>query len=227
MNKELQLQEDNETKEDVLNVPKPSVKEEKQVELFDFTGDDIIDLVCSTNKEGYSPAFISASIQKIHNVDENTMLEDVKEEDLEQVDDMVIENCKVDIFALNEKFINIRLEFDSVNDAYLRELNEILNRYRVMQEANLQDETSNTIPVFYLTFMPVALQGRGILKAVLPTAYFRTLNDNDINACMHFIFDIEGIEANQILLTEEEKINIEAEILREFENSANGQMFED
>lgn len=190
-----------------------------------FDENDILRLIQSENEDGYSPSLINVTLQKLHNVTADTNIFNMPEDDIEFVEGAEIENCKVQIYNINDNIVNIELEFDSVNDGFLKELMLLMSRYRVVQE-NVQTNTDEfIIPLFDLTFMPTELNGKGILKALSPIAYFRTLNDNNINCKMHFLFDLENIIVSKIELSEEEDIQINAEVLREIESSNNGQLF--
>lgn len=215
--------------EDNIPVPKPVAPvntDSNEEDLLNFSSDDILDLVCSKDSDGYSPSLITVTLQKAHNINENTKLDDITEDDLEYVDELILKNCSVDLFSLTDNIITVKFEFDSVNDAYLMELNQVLNRYRLLQEDNFSKDTDQQIlPLLRISFMPEKLKGYGMMSMIFPISYFRVLNDNNINASMLLLFDAENVEFSKIELSEEDKIQIQADVLRETENSTNGMLF--
>lgn len=202
----------------------------------DEMADDILKEICSVDENGYSPCLINVQINKVKNVNENTKMEDIKEEDFEYVDEIDIEYCKVDTYTLDSLSLNLRLIFDSPNDAYLKELNTFLNKYRILQES-VEENVDGTfcLPLLTITMIPKKYNNPeykkdgvhvfGKFSASMPYSYFRTLDDNNINCIFHLLFAMNYVEFTKEEIPDEIFTDVRAELLREVETSSNGQLF--
>ena len=192
----------------------------------DFDADDIINGMKEVDEDGHSTGIMIASLSVCHNVTEDMSLDDVKEEDREHVEDMQIASVKFDMYSLDGHLINLILTADTPKDAYLNDLYQLLNRYRRLQE-NIAAKGNNTdVPLFTFTAMPGTLNGRGVMSAVFPVAYFRVLNDNCENTSLMMQFYEDSISFVALNISEEEKTDMIAGVMREVEASENTSMFE-
>lgn len=201
-------------------VPKPVERTEKMADLFDgtVTAEGIHEQILAKDEEGYSPCSITVHLEKIHNVTENTVLDDVKEEDREYIDSVQIRRCSMDIFSLREDLVSVNFVFDSPNDAYLQELNEMMHRYRVMSEEmskEVTDGTASTVPVLTVSFMPLIMNGAGFASYQAPVDYCIALGDDGKSGLMHMLFDMNTILYSELEFTEEEVIETQKNIMQE------------
>lgn len=214
---------------DMSAVPAPTVIEESEEKQYeDFSQDDILELINSKDENGLCPCYILASLDSLSGVEPGMSLEDIPDENKTNVDDMQIEDCFADMYTLDGDFINIVLTFNSEKNAYLQELKRLLDRYRLMQDSIAENiDASDKMVTFSLAFMPKALNGNGLMQAMFPIAYFRTLDDTGLNVCMHIMFHLNDIQFMKVSLDDETKAEIQADILREIENGTNGMLFEE
>jgi len=192
-----------------------------------ITPETILDALMSTDEEGYSDAVMVADLARLHNVTPETTLENIPEEDHEYVDQMSIEGATFDMYTMDGKLFNMVLHFDSERDAYMKELNELLNRYRAMQEQIAENGEEGTVAMLSLTLMPNELNGKGALFASFPVSYFRVLDDNGTNASFLLQFYEENLEFMKLDVDEETRAEITADVMREMEEGTGGSLFEE
>jgi hypothetical protein len=208
--------------DDSFVAPAPETKKDESEQ--EITAETILDEILAKNEDGYTPTAIIALIENIHNSGDKTLAE-VADEDHEYVREMSIEYCSMDMYALTDDITNVIFRFDSEKDAYLRELNDLLEQYRIMsQKASEQMDAGKEnvpIPVFSLSFVPFKFNGEALATFVHPIAYFRTLDSNGINCQMQILFNPDDISFDRVEIGEEERIEIEAEIQRENEAEDN------
>ena len=192
---------------------------------MEITPDNIVTALQVLDENGHCPGVIVADISRLHNVTENMTLEDISEENREYVDQIVVENAAFDIYSLDGNLFNLILRFDSAKDAYMKELNEFMNRYRVMQE-QVALTGANVVPMFSLTLMPNIMNGQGVMSATFPIAYFRVLDDNGENCSFLIQFNVGNIQFSKLEIDDETKAEITADAMREAERGAGGKLFE-
>ncbi len=205
-------------------VPAPTENKTEEEEMPTVTPDTILSGLTTLNSDGHSDAVIIATLERLHNVSDLTTIEDLSEEDREYVDEMVIEDAGVDLYSLDGQLFNLILKFDTVKDAYLKELNEICNRYRAMLEKSTDD--NDIVPMLSLTLMPESLKGYGMLNLTFPVGFFRILDDNGVNASMLIQFMAENVQFQALDIDEETKSNLTADVMRELEESGDGSLYE-
>lgn len=206
-----------------INVPKPTAPENKEPDVtISNVSDDyavkMLDLIKSKNEEGYSPSFIFGSLIKISDADKYESIYEVPEENIETIDEFPIEYCLVDLYSLDGRIMDLVLSFDGPNDAYLRELNEQLNRYRLMQEKLRVGNNVKDAAAFTISIMPTELNGEGLVQLTFPIAFFRTLNDDNVSASMNILFGVDDVAFEYVKLSEDAKADIEADAIRENKN---------
>ena len=195
---------------------------------LEFTSEDILDLVTSVDEDGHSPSYINASLDRIVDIGENTTLEDLTEENYEHVDSIQIEYVNVSFDSLDGEIATCILSFDTVNDAYLIELNEFLNRYKIMcKDYSMQENAGAAIPSFSMTFAPKALNGFGIMRISFPILYTRCLNDEGTNASMLIAFRLSNLEFSRLDISEEDLAELKADVYREVQSGTGGMLFEE
>lgn len=225
-----------------LNVPAPEAKKEEGVDgdlveeyvkeaseaaASDMTVDEAMALITAQNKEGYSPSQIYVSLERLVNLDEDTTLENLRDDQRETVEDTEISNCKIDFFALTDDIATLTFTFDSEKDVYLREFYETLKRYRYMLEKLEQEERDDIMPMLTIMITPEESYGQAILACSFPVSYFRTLDDTGINASLSILFHTANITYMFVPATEEEHRETVANAMREIEAGGNGNLFED
>lgn len=213
-----------------INIPAPvyapNEEDDDAIRTLEFNGEDILALITSIDDEGHSPSVITASLENIKNIKEGQTLADVDEENREYVDQINIEYCSVDIDTLDGQLMSVILTFDSPSDVYLRELNEFLNRYKIMCHDFAASDTDSNIPLMSLTFAPKELRGFGFLQCTFPVMYVRCLNDSGTNASMYMMFHIENMEFGKIDITDEQLAELKADVYRQLETGTGGQLFD-
>lgn len=223
------------------NVPAPTAKEteledsavdefinqSKEITDQDWTVDEILALITGHDESGHAPAGIYVSLERLTGVTDEMSIEDLTEDQREIVEDIVIHECSIDFFALNTEIANLVFTFDSPNDAYLHEFNALLNRYRIMQEKLGTEPENDVLPMLTIAIVPDALLGRCIMLAAFPLSFFRTLDDTGVNASLHTMFYMNNIQFSKIEITEEEQREAIADVMRDVNAGANGQLFEE
>ena len=216
---------------DANSIPLPSKRTDADAESQEeeLTPDSVIDMITARDEDGHSPCVIVAAIQKLVNVTDDMTLETIPEENVIPVDDIQIEDCAVSMYSLDGAHVNVKLEFDSVKSAYLRELNDLLNRYRFAQQSMQENEESregNTYVMFSLTFVPKNTKRYCACQATFPISYDRVLDDNDVNCSMALLFMAENIQCQAIDIPEEVETELVADALREAEQGTGGNIFD-
>ncbi len=203
--------------------------ESDKTEDVEITPDSIIEALDQLNEDGYTDSVIVADLSRLHNVTKDTTLDNISEDDREYVDQIKIENAVFGMYSMDGNLFNITLKFDTVKDAYMKDLNELLNRYRVMQEQIATSEDTDTMAMFTLTLMPNKLNGLGVLNISFPVAYFRVLDDNGVNTTLLMQFYVDNLEFMKLNIDEDTRAEISADVMRETEaeNSGSGSLFEE
>lgn len=218
---------------DMANIPKPEDAEDsvhKRVDINEVKSvDDLLDMCMEIDPDDdkHSNIFTIAMIQKLHGVTEDvTSVDDIPEENREYVDDIEISDFKLDIFALEGSVANVLMTFDSVHSAYLKELNELLNRYRIIQEDLAVNGKDDTVAMFSLIFMPKKMNGLASVQMNFPIMYARVLAENDVNCAMQLLFDINNIKFALLDIDEDTDAEITADAMRDAESGTGGILFD-
>lgn len=217
---------------DMSNIPAPEGMEEEVSNRPDINSiksvDDVLEMIMEANPDDpeHSNCLILAAIQKLHGIEEGMNIDDIPEEDREYVDDIEVSDCKVDIYSMDGRMTTLLLTFDSVHSAYLKELNELINRYRVMQE-DLAMKSSDTAAMFSIILMPRRMEGLASCTMNFPLMYARVLSDNDVNCSFQMMFDINDINFAVLDIDEETDAEITANAMRSAEEGTGGNLFEE
>ena len=198
-------------------IPEPT-RNNINEEISEITAESIQEEIVGLNEDGYSRSAIIAIIEKIHNVLKNP--EAVTDEDHEYIKQIDVEYCKVDMFSISDSIINLVLTFDSTEDAFLHDLIDSLNYYRnLVEKANeLSYEDDNTpLPMLTFTFAPYKFKGMGVAIFTHPIAFFKTLNDDGKECCVHLLFNNEDAHFQKVDISDEALTEIQADIMRERE----------
>ena len=202
--------------EQAVPIPEP-VKKEMEEEI-NITADTITEEIIGVGDDGYSRSDIIMLIEKIHNVLKNP--ENITEDDHEYVKQIDVEYCKVDIFSINDSTINLILKFDTPEDAFLRELIDALDYYRNLIERTNEESYKNDnvpIPVLTFTFAPYKFKGLGLATFGSPLTYFRTLDENNNNCCLHLLFEDENVQFEKVEISDDDLARLRADAMREEE----------
>jgi hypothetical protein len=218
--------------DDVIPAPQPTTKEEDTPSTVSVNGMDvdaelIVSLINSTDKDGYSPCLVNASLERFTNIQPEKTLSDYTEDERTYIDGVDLSNCAINIHTFDGDLVNLILTFDSPKDSYLRELNELCNRYRIAADELTAKETDDAAVSLTITIVPKDLDGRAMVTLTLPTLFCRTLSDDGENASMLLQFHMGCVDFLAINVTDEEVTEITSDIMRQEEMGTNGQLFEE
>lgn len=218
---------------DMTNIPKPENYIEETHKKADITQiksvDDLMDMIMENDPDdkNHSNTFIIAMIQKLRGITpELESLDDIPEENREYVDDIEVADCRIDVYSLDTRFVNIILTFDSVHSVYLKELNELLNRYRVIQEDVAINGKEDMAAMFSLIFMPKRMEGLAQCQMNFPIMYTRVLAENDVNCAMQLLFDINDVKFSLLNVDDDTDAELTAEAMRDAESGTGGYLFD-
>lgn len=223
-------------------VPKPVFSQESGVTLSDdlksqveldnqiinvdeINADTIVTLMNSVDEEGHAPCAVVVTLERIHGIQEGLAIMEYPDENREYVDGCNVEQCSIDLHSFDGNLFNLYLTFDSPKSAYLRELNEILNRYRTMVDEYVTKGLTDGAPALTITIAPDDLAGRGACVMSLPVMFVRCLSDSGENASMLMQFHAENTDFVAIDISEEDETTILADILRAQEEGTGGNLF--
>lgn len=198
-------------------IPELMVEEE----IPEITPEGIYNSILETDENGYTPCTIVAMIEEISNAENIDNIEEIKEDDREIIESQTIDFCGVDMYTLDGEILNIILTFDSPKDAYLRDLKQMLDRYKNMASRFVEEENGSELPMFSLTFMPNIYGGRGLGYFAFPISYFKTINEKNEQTSIHLLFNLENVSFEKITLSEDEISEITASLMREEEAKKN------
>lgn len=184
-------------------------------------------LINSTDENGHTPCAINVSLEDYSNIQEGKALADYTEDERTYIDGVDISECSADLHSFDDQLMNLVLTFESPRDAYLRELNELLNRYRIASDDLAAKESTDHAPVLTVTIVPMDLKGRGVVTMSLPTLFCRILSDNNENCSMLMQFHMDTVDFFGINMTDEEASEITADVMRQEEMSTGGQLFDE
>lgn len=201
------------------NIPVPQKKDDGTIKIGKLTAEDIFKEMQVVNKEGYSANAITATFEKLHNVAKKG-INNLDQEDRELIQMVTPEFCKTEFYALANDVWVVSLIFDSQNDAFLTELYDQLTNYKnmVMHERQKAMDDENyipeVIPNYTISFIPYTLGGFGIGTFSDPIDYYKTLEDNGAGG-LHILFSNDGMDFEQVTMTEDELTDVQAEVMRE------------
>ncbi len=218
------VSKENESENKVIEFPGVNKDDNEGIEI---SPDVIFTSLLKLKENGYTDAIILVTLERLHHVTENTTLDSISEDDRELVDQIEIENTVFDMYTLDGNLVNVTYRFDTVKDAFMKDLNEILNRYKNMQEQIAESDATDTVAMITFTLVPNALDGQGVLTMRFPMAFFRVLDDNGVNATMLVQFNYNNLEFLKIDIDEDTKSEITADVMREFEVGSGGSLFEE
>ncbi len=210
-------------------VPAPTVKEEAPVEdttMPEITPDSILAEIISQDENGYSPCTIAAVLNELVNITGNESLDEIDEEHTNEVESDIIEYCKVDVYSLDGNLMNVVFTFDSPTDAYLKDMYDLLNRYKRMlshyaeKNADIPEGEPVTVPMFSIQILPNVFRGKAAAMYSFPIAFFKTLDNNGREVNLHLLFDAENTVYSQVDISEDELSDITADVLREMQMKA-------
>lgn len=207
-------------------VPEPKKEaEDVKVEDMEFEADDLINAMQMVDENGHSPSFIVASVDRLKNVSPDKLLDDYAGDDIDNVDQMSVENCAVNISTFDGDLVMLNLTFDTPKDAYMIELNNLLKRYQVLNETMAADDNTDEVPMFSLYVAPHMYKGMGVVRFSFPVFYTRCLNDNGMNTSVLLVFHLDQIGFEKINATEEEMAQLTADVMREMEAGDGGRIY--
>lgn len=219
---------------DMTNIPKPESMEDepvhKKADINQVKSvDDMLDMIMEPDPEdkNHSNTYTIAMIQKLHGITEDTQsIDDIPEENREYVDDIEVADCRIDMSSLDGNHVIVTLTFDSIHSAYLKELNEILNRYRIIQEDLSVNGTDDTAAMFSLIFMPRKMEGLASCQLNFPIMYSRVLAENDVNCAMQLLFNMSDMKFALLDIDDDTDAEITADAMREAESGTGGYIFD-
>lgn len=210
-----------ENMEENVIVPEPGTTSTEQE---DITADTIMEKILEKDEDGFSPSVISVTLERFNNFTGDM---NVPDEDREYIDAVNVERAAVDVSTFDGELFNLFFDFESPKSVILRELNELLVRYRTMTEEFATNGITDKLAVITVMIAPRELNGMGMLKLTMPTLYTRVLSDSGENAAFLMQFRKEFIEFMQLDVSEEEKLQMQAEAMRTLEAGTGGNLFEE
>lgn len=207
--------------EENVIVPEPGTTSTEQE---DITADTIMEKILEKDEDGFSPSVISVTLERFNNFTGDM---NVPDEDREYIDAVNVERAAVDVSTFDGELFNLFFDFESPKSVILRELNELLVRYRTMTEEFATNGITDKLAVITVMIAPRELNGMGMLKLTMPTLYTRVLSDSGENAAFLMQFRKEFIEFMQLDISEEEKLQMQAEAMRTLEAGTGGNLFEE
>ena len=207
--------------EENVIVPEPGTTSTEQE---DITADTIMEKILEKDEDGFSPSVISVTLERFNNFTGDM---NVPDEDREYIDAVNVERAAVDVSTFDGELFNLFFDFESSKSVILRELNELLVRYRTMTEEFATNGITDKLAVITVMIAPRELNGMGMLKLTMPTLYTRVLSDSGENAAFLMQFRKEFIEFIQLDISEEEKLQMQAEAMRTLEAGTGGNLFEE
>lgn len=210
-----------ENMEENVIVPEPGTTSTEQE---DITADTIMEKILEKDEDGFSPSVISVTLERFNNFTGDM---NVPDEDREYIDAVNVERAAIDVSTFDGELFNLFFDFESPKSVILRELNELLVRYRTMTEEFATNGITDKLAVITVMIAPRELNGMGMLKLTMPTLYTRVLSDSGENAAFLMQFRKEFIEFMQLDISEEEKLQMQAEAMRVLEAGTGGNLFEE
>ena len=210
-----------ENMEENVIVPEPGTTSTEQE---DITADTIMEKILEKDEDGFSPSVISVTLERFNNFTGDM---NVPDEDREYIDAVNVERAAIDVSTFDGELFNLFFDFESPKSVILRELNELLVRYRTMTEEFATNGITDKLAVITVIIAPRELNGMGMLKLTMPTLYTRVLSDSGENAAFLMQFRKEFIEFMQLDISEEEKLQMQAEAMRTLEAGTGGNLFEE
>ena len=210
-----------ENMEENVIVPEPGTTSTEQE---DITADIIMEKILEKDEDGFSPSVISVTLERFNNFTGDM---NVPDEDREYIDAVNVERAAIDVSTFDGELFNLFFDFESPKSVILRELNELLVRYRTMTEEFATNGITDKLAVITVMIAPRELNGMGMLKLTMPTLYTRVLSDSGENAAFLMQFRKEFIEFMQLDISEEEKLQMQAEAMRILEAGTGGNLFEE
>lgn len=210
-----------ENMEENVIVPEPGTTSTDQE---DITADTIMEKILEKDEDGFSPSVISVTLERFNNFTGDM---NVPDEDREYIDAVNVERAAIDVSTFDGELFNLFFDFESPKSVILRELNELLVRYRTMTEEFATNGITDKLAVITVMIAPRELNGMGMLKLTMPTLYTRVLSDSGENAAFLMQFRKEFIEFMQLDISEEEKLQMQAEAMRTLEAGTGGNLFEE
>ena len=210
-----------ENMEENVIVPEPGTTSTEQE---DITADTIMGKILEKDEDGFSPSVISVTLERFNNFTGDM---NVPDEDREYIDAVNVERAAIDVSTFDGELFNLFFDFESPKSVILRELNELLVRYRTMTEEFATNGITDKLAVITVMIAPRELNGMGMLKLTMPTLYTRVLSDSGENAAFLMQFRKEFIEFMQLDISEEEKLQMQAEAMRTLEAGTGGNLFEE
>ena len=210
-----------ENMEENVIVPEPGTTSTEQE---DITADTIMKKILEKDEDGFSPSVISVTLERFNNFTGDM---NVPDEDREYIDAVNVERAAIDVSTFDGELFNLFFDFESPKSVILRELNELLVRYRTMTEEFATNGITDKLAVITVMIAPRELNGMGMLKLTMPTLYTRVLSDSGENAAFLMQFRKEFIEFMQLDISEEEKLQMQAEAMRTLEAGTGGNLFEE
>lgn len=214
--------------ERLVNVPAPEpVEKVNDLDTSDveITPDTILGEILSTDKYGHAECMVTLSLERINQIVPGKHFLDYTDEEKEYVDNCEIHDCSIDINSLDGLLFNAIFTFDTKESQYLKDMNEMFNRYKhVMEEYAASDEQNKAI-VLSIIIAPDRFKGKGICFMNMPIMGIRCLDDNGENASMYMMFHAEDVDFVTIEMTEDEEIQLTADAMRLAAEGGDGNLF--
>lgn len=218
--------------EDVLNmdsipVPVSEKTDEVTFKSENIDADHLLTDILKQNEDGHANSQILFSMERLHDIENGMSLDDVPDENREWLCDLQVENAAIDVYSMDGEISCLNLIFDNDKDVYIREINDIMNRYRLAQEQLSEEETGkNDMIMLSVLLMPYSTDYQAFLQFAFPFWWGRVIGAAGQGNVMTLMFHNNNIEAVQIDMTEDELSTMQADVMRDMESGTGGNMFE-
>ncbi len=214
-----------------MNIPEPEkhVEEDTKTNFYDtgdleINADSILREIVSANEEGHSPSVINMTLEILSNVEPGKDIFEYGEDDRELVDKADISGCLIDLYSLDGVNSSVEFIFDSPKNAFFLDMYNMFTRYRQIGE-DLNAKEKGKAVLLTINIVPEKFKGKGICLLFNPDIYVRSLTDNGENSAIYTHFNADCTRFYTIDMTEEEELELTADLMRDMEQNEETSMF--
>lgn len=211
----------------LAHAPVPEEVEEKIIHLDDITASDIFEGVLKKTEDGDTACMIMCTLEKYKLMEDKEKGEFFANRKTISTQTPEPEFTDIDIYALSDDVWIVSLMFDSKEDAYLVDIMDQLNQHKNMimnirrRMAENDNYTPEYIPRYLLTLAPYDFGGLASLTFIDPLDYFNAEDFENKKYGVHILFATDNMTFERADATEEEIVDMQAEIEREEEEKRN------
>lgn len=171
---------------------------------------------------GQSTGLIKVCIEQLHNVTEET-INDVKDEDCELIREMDLVNVFIDMYTrdiLGQKWY-LAITFDTPFSQEKKEFMDLVQTYMELCQTKATEQElgiDSPIPMFSITMIPYSLNGEYYAHFAFPEKVEMIQDENGNERVAVLTFDFDNMDYAKNELSEDERSEIEASVLRDIED---------